>query len=71
MDAIIGGGAAASVIGSRKCITICDIIGTKPIVLELRNNYPQYHDFGTNRNSSKPEKIIRRGNVPIPIEQSE
>eukprot|EP00171_Calliarthron_tuberculosum_P003414 IDg3414t1 len=59
LDAIIDVGATASVIGWKKYITLCDEIGTKPIVLDLRNTDLQYHAFGKYRSSLR-DIIARR-----------
>jgi len=67
LTAIIDGGASASGVGWDVYLNICDVIGTKPIILPLNKGDSRYHAFGTPNNCSELQKIVGRSTIPLPL----
>ena len=63
---IIDGGAKRSVIGLPEYVNICEELSISPKVHPRQRVDPEFHAFGTSRNSSERQRVAGRVNIPIP-----
>ena len=66
-EIIIDGGATATVSGLMQYSAYCELMGLDPSIQDLKPDEVKWHAFGTERNYSKPQKILGHANIPIPV----